>query len=138
MLTLGGWWALGSDRAVYDPMFSDLQDLDRIEYFVTDSNGTGKPGVWVRPSNPRYDAMVREHFEVMSDTLPRTPYPSFWIQTNQQRLRLRLGSAAARVGAASMSNAHPESIRLIVCERSMAVEHQRFVVGKRSEKKIAN
>jgi transposase len=31
-----------------------------------------------------------------------------------------------------------ESVRLIVYERSMAVEHQRIVVGKRSEKKIAN
>jgi hypothetical protein len=77
VLTLGGWWALGSDRAVYDPMFSDLQDLDRIEYFVTDGNGTGEPGVWFRPSNPRYDAMVREHFEVISDTLPRTPIRVF-------------------------------------------------------------
>ena len=36
VLTLPGWWALGSDRAVYDPSMSDLQDLDRIEYFVTD------------------------------------------------------------------------------------------------------
>jgi hypothetical protein len=77
VLTLGGWWALGSDRAVYDPRFSDLQDLERIEYFVTDSNGTGEPGVWFRPNNPRYDAMVREHFEVMSDTLPRTPIQIF-------------------------------------------------------------
>jgi hypothetical protein len=73
VLTFGGWWALATDRAVYDPRFSNLQDLDRIEYFVTDSNGTGKPGVWYRPSNPRYDAMVREHFQVISDTLPRTP-----------------------------------------------------------------
>jgi len=31
-----------------------------------------------------------------------------------------------------------ESVRLIVYERSMAVEHQRIVVGKRSEKMIAN
>jgi hypothetical protein len=71
VLTLAGWWALGSDRAVYDPSMSNLQDLDRIEYFVTDSNGSGKPGVWFRPRNPRYDAMVREHFEVISDTSPK-------------------------------------------------------------------
>jgi hypothetical protein len=77
VLTLNGWWALGSNRAVYDPMFSDLQDLDRIDYFVTDGNGTGKPGVWFRPSNPRYDAMVRERFEVISDTLPKTPVRVF-------------------------------------------------------------
>jgi hypothetical protein len=77
VLTLAGWWALGSDRAVYDPSMSNLQDLDRIKYFVTDSNGSGKPGVWFRPSNPRYDAMVREHFEVISDTLPRTPIRVF-------------------------------------------------------------
>ena len=31
-----------------------------------------------------------------------------------------------------------ECVRLIVCDRSMAVEHQRIVVGKRSEKKIVN
>jgi len=77
VLTLEGWWALGSDRAVYDPQFSDLQDLDRIEYFVAGGNGTGEPGVWFRPSNPRYDAMVREHFEVISDSLPRTPIRVF-------------------------------------------------------------
>ena len=77
VLTLGGWWALGSDRVVYDPEFSDLQDLERIEYFVTDSNGTGEPGVWFRPSNSRYDAMVREHFRVISDTLPRMPIRIF-------------------------------------------------------------
>jgi hypothetical protein len=77
VLTLKGWWELGSDRAVYDPMFSDLQDLDRIEYFVTDSHRTGQPGVWSRPFNPRYDAMVRENFEVISDTLPRTPIRVF-------------------------------------------------------------
>jgi len=76
VLTSGGWWALASDRAVYDPRFSNLQELDRIEYFVSDSNGTGKPGVWLRPSNARYDTMVREHFQVISDTLPRTP---IWV-----------------------------------------------------------
>jgi hypothetical protein len=80
VLTLRGWWALGSDRAVYDPAFSDLQDLDRIEYFVTDSNGTGEPGVWFRPFNPRYDTMVREHFEVISDSLPRTPIRVFGLR----------------------------------------------------------
>ena len=77
VLTLAGWWALGSDRAVYDPSMSDLQDLDRIEYFVTDGNGTGEPGVWFRSRNPRYDAMVREHFVVISDTLPKTPIRVF-------------------------------------------------------------
>jgi hypothetical protein len=71
------WWALGSDRAVYESEYSDLQDLDRIEYFVTDGNGTGEPGVWFPPLNPRYNAMVREHFEVISDTLPRTPIQVF-------------------------------------------------------------
>jgi hypothetical protein len=80
VLTLGGWWALGSDRAVYDPMFSNLQDLDRIEYFVTDSNGTGEAGVWFPPANSRYDAMVREHFEIISDSLPRTPIRIFGLK----------------------------------------------------------
>jgi len=77
VLTLAGWWMLGSDRAVYDPLMSDVQDLDRIEYFVANGNGTGEPGVWRRPRVSRYYAMVREHFEVISDTLPRTPIRVF-------------------------------------------------------------
>jgi hypothetical protein len=101
VLTLGGWWALGRDRAVYDPKFSDLQNLDRIEYFVTDSNGTGEPGTWLRPYNPRYDAMVREHFEVMSDTLPRTPIRVFGFRVTNSAygfgsVVLRRVSAQAR------------------------------------------
>ena len=75
-----GWWALGNDRSVYHPQHSDIQDLARIEYFVTDSNGTGQPGVWVGPANPRYDAMLRESFEVISDALPRTPLRVFGIR----------------------------------------------------------
>jgi hypothetical protein len=101
VLTFGGWWALGSDRAVYDPVFSNVRDLDRIEYFVTDSNGTGRPGVWFRPSNPRYDAMVREHFEVVSDTLPRTPIYFFGFKVTNSTygfgsVVLRRVSAQAR------------------------------------------
>jgi hypothetical protein len=76
VLTLSGWWVLGNDRVVYDPMFSDIQDLARIEYFVTDLNGTG----YLRPSNPRYDAMLRESFEVISDTAPRTPVRIFGVR----------------------------------------------------------
>jgi hypothetical protein len=75
-----GWWALGNDRSVYHPRHSDIQDLARIEYFVTDSNGTGQPGVWVRPANPRYDAMLHESFEVISDALPKTPLRVFGIR----------------------------------------------------------
>jgi hypothetical protein len=80
VLTANGWWALGNDRSVYHPWHSDIQDLARIEYFVTDSNGTGKPGVWVGPTNPRYDAMLRESFDVISDTLPRTPLRLFGLR----------------------------------------------------------
>ena len=76
VLTLNGWWTLANDRSVYDPG-CDIQDLARIDYFVTDSNGTGQPGVWDWPDNPRYDAMLRESFEVISDTLPRTPLRLF-------------------------------------------------------------
>jgi hypothetical protein len=74
VLTATGWWALGNDRTVYD-LGSNIKDLSRIEYFVTDSNGTGQPGVWVPPpyKRPRYQAMVKESFEVISDTLPRAP-----------------------------------------------------------------
>jgi hypothetical protein len=71
VLTACCWWALGNDRVVYDPQYSDVGDLSRIEYFVTDGNGTGQPGIWVPASNPRYRAML-ESFEVISDTLPRS------------------------------------------------------------------
>jgi hypothetical protein len=77
VLTLSGWWALGNDRSVYDPVFSDVQNLARIEYFVTDGNGVGQP---VRPSNSRYDAMLRASFEVISDTVPRTPVRIFGVR----------------------------------------------------------
>jgi hypothetical protein len=79
VLTVNGWWALGNDRLVYDPG-SDIEDLSRIQYFVTDGNGTGQPGVWWPPHNPRYQAMVRENFEVISDTLPRTPLRIFGLR----------------------------------------------------------
>ena len=79
VVTLSGWWALGNDRSVYDPIHSEVQDLARIEYFVTDSNGTGEPGVWAHP-NPHYNAMVQESFEVISDNLPRTPLRIFGLR----------------------------------------------------------
>jgi hypothetical protein len=74
------WWALGNDRSVYDPSFSDIEDLARIEYFVTDSNGTGQVGAKWWPNNPRYDSMLRDSFEVISDTLPRAPLRVFGIR----------------------------------------------------------
>jgi hypothetical protein len=80
VLTLSAWWALGNDHSVYDPSYSDIQDLTRIEYFVTDSNGTGQPGAWRWPENQRYASMVRDDFEVISDTLPRTPLQVFGIR----------------------------------------------------------
>ena len=57
-------------------MFSDIQDLARIEYYVTDLNRTG----YLRPYNPRYDTMLRESFEVIADTTPRTPLRIFGIR----------------------------------------------------------
>jgi hypothetical protein len=80
VLTANAWWALGRDRSVYDPKYSDIRDLARIEYFVTDGNGTGQPGVWLPPQNSRYEAMLRESFEVISDTLPRTPLYIFGLR----------------------------------------------------------
>jgi hypothetical protein len=80
VLATTGWWALGNDRSVYDAFQSNIQDLSRIKYFVTTGNGTGQPGVWLPPGNPRYDAMVRENFEVVSNTLPRTPLKVFGIR----------------------------------------------------------
>jgi hypothetical protein len=73
------WWALGKDHSVYDPSFSDIEDLARIEYFVTDSNGTGQVGAWWWPNNTRYDSILRDSFEVISNTLPRTPLRVFGI-----------------------------------------------------------
>jgi hypothetical protein len=80
VLTANTWWALGIDRSVYHPDHSDIRDLARIQYFVTDGNGTGQPGFWFPPRNPRYAAMVRESFEVISDTLPRTPLRIFGLR----------------------------------------------------------
>ena len=36
------------------------------------------------------------------------------------------------------SSVGTECVRLIVCDRSMAVEHLRIIVGKRCEKKMVN
>src|SRR5262249_15416532 len=80
VLTSIGWWALGNDRSVYDPKFSDIRDLARIEFFVTDSNGPVQLGGWAWPANARYDAMVRESFEVISNTLPHTPFQFFGLR----------------------------------------------------------
>ena len=80
VLTSLGWWTLAQDRSVYDPNVSDIKDLDRIEYFVTDSNGTSQPGVWFRPGNLGSDKMVRDNFKVVSDSLPRTPLRIFGIR----------------------------------------------------------
>jgi len=80
VLTDNGWWALGIDRSIYHAQHSDIQDLARIEYFVADGNGTGQPGVWFPPANPRYEAMVRASFEVISDNLPRTPLRIFGLR----------------------------------------------------------
>ena len=80
VLTANAWWALGIDRSVYHPDYSDIGDLARIEYFVTDGNGTGQPGIWFPPVNPRYEAMVHDSFEVISDNLPRTPLRIFGLR----------------------------------------------------------
>lgn len=80
VLTANAWWELGIDRSVYHPDHSDIRDLARIEYFVTDGNGTGQPGRWFPPRNRRYEAMVRESFEVISDTLPRTALRIFGLR----------------------------------------------------------
>ena len=71
VLTLNGWWTLAHDRTVLDPNTSDIDDLRRIDYFVADGNGTGTPGTWSEPANPRYKALLRSEFEVIRDDLPR-------------------------------------------------------------------
>lgn len=77
VLTTTGWWALGRDHTVLDTTFSEIDDLGRIEFFVADGNGTGMPGKWREPENPRYAELVRSEFEVVRDDLPREPLRIF-------------------------------------------------------------
>jgi hypothetical protein len=84
-----GWWILGSDRAVYSLNFSDIQYFDsRIEYIVKDGNGTGRPGTWSPTLNPRYDSMIRDNFEIISNTLQKSP-EDFGRPNHKQRVRIR-------------------------------------------------
>jgi len=73
VLTTSGWWALARDHTVIDTTFSEIDDLRRIDFFVGDSNGTGMPGKWREPENPRYAELLRNEFEVLHDYLPREP-----------------------------------------------------------------
>lgn len=77
VLTTYGWWALARDHAVLDSTFSEIDDLGRIEFFVGDGNGTGMPGKWREPENPRYAELLRNEFEVVRDDLPREPASIF-------------------------------------------------------------
>lgn len=77
VLTTSGWWALARDHAVLDTTFSEIDDLRRIEFFVEDSNGTGVPGKWREPENPRYAELLRNEFEIIHDDLPREPVSVF-------------------------------------------------------------
>ena len=77
VLTTSGWWALARDHTVLDTTFSEIDDLRRIEFFVGDSNGTGVPGKWREPENPRYAELLRNEFEIIRDDLPREPVSIF-------------------------------------------------------------
>jgi hypothetical protein len=77
VLTTSGWWALARDHRVLDTTFSEIDDLRRIEFFVGDSNGTGAPGKWGEPENPRYAELLRNEFEIIRDDLPREPVRIF-------------------------------------------------------------
>jgi len=77
VLTTSGWWALARDHTVLDTTFSEIDDLGRIEFFVGDSNGTGVPGKWMEPENPRYAELLRNEFEIIRDDLPREPVRIF-------------------------------------------------------------
>jgi hypothetical protein len=70
VLTTKGWWALAGDHTVIDPTFSEI-DLNRIDFFVGDGNGTGEPGKWGEPENPRYADLLRTELEIIRDDLPR-------------------------------------------------------------------
>ncbi len=70
VLTTHGWWALAGDHTIIDPTFSEV-DLQRIDFFVSDSNGTGERGKWREPENPRYAEWLRNEFAILHDELPR-------------------------------------------------------------------
>jgi hypothetical protein len=70
-VTTSGWWALARDHTVFDSTFSEIDDLGRIDFFVGDGNGTGVPGKWREPENPRYAELLRNEFEIIHDDLPR-------------------------------------------------------------------
>lgn len=77
VLTTFGWWALAQDHTVIDTTFSEIEDLERIEFFVSEGNGMGMPGKWREPENPRYAELLRNEFEVVHDDLPREPVSIF-------------------------------------------------------------
>ena len=71
VLTSTGWAALAADHPVIDAQFSNIADLSRIDFFVADGYGTGAPGTWREPANPRYRQLIRDEFETVADNLPR-------------------------------------------------------------------
>jgi hypothetical protein len=71
VMTTNAWWTLAGDRTVFDPNFSELDDVHRIDFFVADGNGTGTPGKWMEPDNVRYRQWLRNEFEIVHDGLPK-------------------------------------------------------------------
>ena len=98
VLTNGAWWSLAQDREVLSPDFSDIVDLRRIEYFVSDGNGSRVPGKWHEPQNPRYASEVRDNFEIVSNGLAREPLRIFGY---------RVTNSAYGFGAVVMRRKHP-------------------------------
>jgi hypothetical protein len=77
VMSADAWWMLGADHTIFSPIFADIDDVNRIDFFVAGSNGTGTPGKWVKPANPRYQQWLGDEFEVVRDDLPKEPISLF-------------------------------------------------------------
>lgn len=77
VMTANAWWTLAGDHTLFDPNFSDIDDVERVDFFVADGNGTGMPGKWRAPDNPRYQQWLRSEFEIVHDDLPKEPVSVF-------------------------------------------------------------
>ena len=71
VLTTSAWWTLAGDHTVFDPIFSEIDEVTRIDFFVANGNGVGEPGRWREPANVRYKQWLRDEFEIVSNDLPR-------------------------------------------------------------------
>ena len=77
VMTSDAWWMLAGDHTLFSATFADIDDVNRIDFFVASSNGTGTPGKWVEPANLRYKQWLQDEFEVVRNDLPTRPISLF-------------------------------------------------------------